>query len=208
MLRGSDFTTGPDLHHLLQKALFLTAMASGMRASQLHALTRHPAWLVFSEDGRRVSLAPSPKFLAKNEREGHILSPIVIQAWMDRDHHHLLCPVEALRRYVEASQQRTHHRLFLWPTSGKPLSRIQISKMLCSTIEAADPGKAPKGKDIRAMSSTLAFLRHYSVDQSLREGQWASDRSFVHHYLDQSLQAVPCSTMAGPPPPHPTSLSH
>ena len=199
-LEGPEFTQGPDLLHLLRKALFLVAMASGLRASQLHALIRHPAWLVFAEDGRRVSLAPSPKFLAKNEREGHVLAPIVLQAWIEGGQHHPLCPVEALRQYVAASHQRSHTRLFLSPISGKPLSRLQISKNLCATIEAADPGKAPKGKDIRAMSFTLSFLQHFSLQQSLREGQWASDTSFVHHYLDHSLQSVPCATMAGPPP--------
>ena len=74
-LEGPTYAVAPDLHHRLRKALFLVAMASGLRSSQLHALTRHPAWLVFAPDGQRVSLAPSPKFLAKNEREGHVLTP-------------------------------------------------------------------------------------------------------------------------------------
>lgn len=98
LLRGSEFTEMPDLHHRLQKVLFLVAMASGLRVSQLHALVRHLSWLVFSEDERRVSLAPSPKFLAKSEREGHLLTPIVLQAWMEGFLHHSLCPVEALRQ--------------------------------------------------------------------------------------------------------------
>ena len=205
-LRGPEFMNHPDLPHLLQRALFLVAMASGLRASQIHALTRHPSWLVFATDGGRVSLAPSPRFLAKNEREGHVLTPIVLRAWLDGASPHPLCPVEALRQYVEASPRPSHTRLFLWPASGKPLSRLHISQWLCRTIEAADPGKAPKGKDVRAMSATLAFLRHYSLDRTLQEGQWASDRSFVRHYLDQSLQAVPCTSMAGPPsPPAPSS---
>lgn len=207
LLQAPEFTQAPDLHHLLQKALFLVAMASGLRASQLHALVRHPSWLVFSPDGSRVSLAPSPKFLAKNERDGHVLTPIVLRAWLEGVQPHPLCPVEALRRYVAASPQRTHTRLFLWPSTATPLTRLHVSKLLCSTIEAADPGKAPRGQDVRAMSATLAFLQHYSLDQTVREGQWASARSFIHHYLDHSLPAVPCASMAGPPPPPPSSSS-
>ena len=42
----------------------------------------------------------------------------------------------------------------------------------------------------------MAFLQHYSMDQTLQEGQWASD-------LDQSLQEVLCASMAGPPTPRP-----
>ena len=203
-LQEPRFSEDPSPLLLLQKALFLVAMASGLRASQLHALVRAPSWLVFSQDGRRVSLAPSPKFLAKNEREGHVLSPIDIQAWMDGGTHHPLCPVAALRRYVRTSRRAAPSgRLFLWPDTGRPLSRLHISKTLCSVIEAADPGKAPRGKDVRAMSSTMAFLRHFSVDKTRREGQWASDYSFVHHYLDHTVETVPCVSMAGPPAPHP-----
>ena len=204
-LEGPTYAVAPDLHHRLRKALFLVAMASGLRSSQLHALTRHPAWLVFAPDGQRVSLAPSPKFLAKNEREGHVLTPILIPAWMDGHSHHPLCPVAALREYVSASSHRSHSRLFLWPDTHKPLSRIHISKELCTIIEEADPGKAPKGKDVRAMSSTLAFLRHFSLDQARRGGQWASAHSFVHHYLEHSLEEVQCSTVAGPPRVRPSS---
>ena len=86
-----------------------------------------------------------------------------------------------------------------------PLSRLHISKVLCSVIETADPGKAPKGHDVRAMSASLAFLRHYSLGRIQQEGQWASDHSFVHHYLDHSQEDVPCVSMAGPPPPGPSS---
>lgn len=200
-LRGPAFSFSPDPLHLLQKALFLVAMASGFRASQLHALIRHPSWLTFTPDGRRVSLAPSPRFLAKNEREGHILTPLVLRAWTVGHASHPLCPVAALWQYVAATHHRAHTRLFIWPDTSKPLSRLQISKVLCSVIDAADPGKAPKGKDVRAMSATLAFLQHFSVDRARRDGQWASAHSFVHHYLDHSLEAVPCCSMAGPPPP-------
>ena len=204
-LRGPEFSIAPDPRKLLHKALFLVAMASGLRASQLHALVRHPSWLVFAADGRQMSLAPSPKFIAKNEREGHTLSPIVIQAWMEQNTHHPLCPVGVLRQYVRATSTQAPTRLFVWPDTFKPLSRLHISKILCGVIEKADPGKAPKGHDVRAMSATMAFLRHYSVDRVRQDGQWASDRSFVTHYLDHSLEEVPCVTIAGPPPPEPPS---
>ena len=61
---------------VLQKALFLIALASGLRSSQLKALTRFPPWTSFAEDDSRVSLAPSANFLAKNEREDHRLHAI------------------------------------------------------------------------------------------------------------------------------------
>lgn len=36
----------------------------------------------FLDDRSKVSLAPNPKFLAKNEREAYLLAPIVLQAWV------------------------------------------------------------------------------------------------------------------------------
>ncbi|MPC62983.1 hypothetical protein E2C01_057075 [Portunus trituberculatus] len=101
-----------------------------------------------------------------------------------------------------------HTSLFIWPDTHKPLSRIHISKVLCGVIEEADPDHAPKGHEVRAMSATMAFLRHFSLDQIREHGQWALDRSFVAHYLDHTLEEVPCTSMAGPPsPPGPSSLT-
>lgn len=109
-----------------------------------------------------------------------------------------------IRQYVAATDGRSHTRLFIWPDTKKPLSRLQITKVLCSVIDAADPGKAPRGTDVRAMSASMAFLQHYSLDQARRDGQWASTHSFVFHYLDHHLEPVPCANMAGPPRPGPS----
>ena len=70
-------------HSLLEATVFLVALASGFRASQLHALARHPAWLMFPTDYRHVSLAPGPGFVARNEREGRMLAPFVVSAWIE-----------------------------------------------------------------------------------------------------------------------------
>ena len=201
-LRGPGFGVDASPRRLLQKTLFLVAMASGLRVSQLHALVRDPAWLVFAVDGSQVSLAPSPRFLAKNEREGRSLPPLVVRAWLVDGRPHDLCPVLALRRYLGALPE-PQGRLFLWPDTRQPLTRVRISRMLCEVIEEADPGCAPRGHDVRSLSATLSFLRHCSLERLRVDGQWGSDYSFVHHYLDHSLRDVPCVTMSGPPSPGP-----
>ncbi|KAK4311182.1 hypothetical protein Pmani_017301 [Petrolisthes manimaculis] len=53
---------------LPMSSLFLLALATGFRASQLAAITRHPNFTSFGEDDDYLTLAPSPSFLAKNER--------------------------------------------------------------------------------------------------------------------------------------------
>ena len=51
---------------LFRKTLFLLALASGARISELAALSRDKGFVKFLPSGE-VSLAPHPKFLAKNE---------------------------------------------------------------------------------------------------------------------------------------------
>ncbi|KAK3892713.1 hypothetical protein Pcinc_003505 [Petrolisthes cinctipes] len=64
-LAPPQFPVSPSNEQLFRKALFLAALASGMRASQLHALSRHAAWTVFATNDALVSLSPVPLFLAK-----------------------------------------------------------------------------------------------------------------------------------------------
>ena len=67
-LSSTRYQDEPSSLDLLKLALFLVALASGFRASQLKALTRFPRYTSFTTDGSAVSLAPSPMSLAKNER--------------------------------------------------------------------------------------------------------------------------------------------
>ena len=123
LLRSPMFLASTSSLDLLRIALILVALASGLRSSQFFALVRHPSWLVFSSDGRQVSLAPSPGFLAKNERLGHSVSPCLLRAWLVGSDYHPLCPVGALKDYVRATSRRSPSRLFVWPDSLLPLSR-------------------------------------------------------------------------------------
>ena len=81
------------------KCLFLIALATGLRISQLKALIRGPSYLKFGND--HVSLAPHPKFIAKNERPNHKIDPILIPVWEENGNPHTLCPVNTLKKYVE-----------------------------------------------------------------------------------------------------------
>ena len=66
----------------MSKALFLIALATGSRVSELHALRREPEFLAFGiHDLTLVSRVP---FLAKNEDPLHYRDPIVIPRLWDR----------------------------------------------------------------------------------------------------------------------------
>ena len=93
------------LKHLTFKTVFLLALGSGKRRSEIHA------WLHknirHQSDWSKVSLHPSPSFLSKNQlaKEGpDSVAPAVIPALaptLDRSlkGDRFLCPVRALRYY-------------------------------------------------------------------------------------------------------------
>ena len=95
------------LKHLTFKTVFLLALGSGKRRSEIHAWQskniRHQS------DWSRVSLYPSPSFLSKNQlaKEGpDSVAPVVIPALaptLDRSlkSDRSLCPVRALRYYLD-----------------------------------------------------------------------------------------------------------
>ena len=104
ILQTPRYQSDPSTPDALLRALFLVAMATGHRVSQLAALMRGPAFTRFGPGDTSVTLATKPRFLAKNERAGHRMKPVTIHAWMVGQNHHKLCPVKALRVYLSATE--------------------------------------------------------------------------------------------------------
>ena len=132
------------LKHLTFKTVFLLALASGKRRSEIHAWLnkniRHQA------DWSKVSLYPSPSFLAKNHlaKEGpECVAPVVIPALaptLDKSlkEDRSLCPVRALRYYLDKTQDlRTGKELvFVSFKHGfnKDISPATISSWIKQTV--------------------------------------------------------------------------
>ena len=94
------------LKHLTFKTVFLLALGSGKRRSEIHAWQNKN--IRHQSDWSKVSLYPSPSFLSKNQlaKEGpDSVAPVVIPALaptLDRS----LCPVRALRYYLDRTSGR------------------------------------------------------------------------------------------------------
>ena len=98
------------LKHLTFKTVFLLALGSGKRQSEIHA------WLYknirHQKNWSRVSLYPSPSFLSKDQlaRDGLAsVAPVVIPALapsLDKSltEDKSLCPVRALRYYLDRTK--------------------------------------------------------------------------------------------------------
>ena len=95
------------LKHLTFKTVFLLALGSGKRRSEIHAWQHKN--IRHQSDWSKVSLFPSPSFLSKNQlaKEGpESVAPVVIPALaptLDRSlkSDRSLCPVRALRYYLD-----------------------------------------------------------------------------------------------------------
>ena len=101
LLQSARFQDTPSLPDLLLRTVFLVAMATGHRVSQLAALIRDPKFTHFGPGGKSVTLFPKPNIPRQDERAGNRIKPVVIQAWIVDGRHHPLCPVSALRDYLD-----------------------------------------------------------------------------------------------------------
>ena len=102
-LLSSDKFSSPQvsLRNLTLKTVFLLALASASRVSEIHALSRAKDDISFLEDGS-VRLRVSPSFLAKNQLPEVAPSPIRVFPLTSGDRK--LCPVASLRLFLQRSE--------------------------------------------------------------------------------------------------------
>ena len=189
------------LKHLTFKTVFLLALGSGKRRSEIHA------WLHknirHQSDWSKVSLYPSPSFLSKNQlaEEGpDSVAPVVIPALapsLDRSlkGDRSLCPVRALRYYLDrtADLRQNKELVFVSFKKGfdKDISPATISSWIKHTVvlcyELSDQEALTlhqvKAHDVRAFAASKAFQSGISLDQILSACHWKSHNTFTQFYL-------------------------
>ena len=165
------------LKHLTFKTVFLLALGSGKRRSDM----RHQS--VWS----KVSLYPSPSFLSKNQlaKEGpDSVAPVVIPALAptldkslkgDRS----LCPVRALRYYLDRTSDLRQNKELVFVSFkkgfNKDISPATISSWIKQTVilcyELSDQEALTlhqvKAHDVRAFVASKAFQSGVSLEQIL-----------------------------------------
>lgn len=182
-LLESPAFNGPNtsLVNRFQKTLFLVALASGNRVSELSAIQRH--CIAFSKHRSKVTLPVKETFLFKNQRPNRIPPPIRFTALMTGNKHHKVCPVANLEKWIRASNHFEASALFVSPKTGLKLSSASLSKHLCHLINRADPGRVPKAHDIRKVAASLAWARGVTLENILDQGFWSGLHVFSSHYL-------------------------
>ena len=189
------------LKHLTFKTVFLLALGSSKRRSEIHA------WLHknirHQSDWSKVSLYPSPSFLSKNQlaKEGpDSVAPVVIPALApsldkslkgDRS----LCPVRALRYYLDRTSDLRHNKELVFvafkKVFDKDISLATLSSWIKQTVilcyELSDQKALTvhqvKAHDVSAFAASKAFQSGISLEQILSACHWKSHNTFTQFYL-------------------------
>ena len=185
-----------DEHFLAQTTLFLLALASAKRIGELHALSFRTS---HTRGWGEVSFSFVPGFVAKTQDPSSLAPrfegfsvPALLNARNNRNGR-LLCPVQAVKRYLDrtAAHRPRCERLFLTAgRSKKELSKTTVSFWLRKTISRAyqlsgtgQPVHTPQARETRGIAPSLLFTKNFAVDQVLKAGTWRRLTTFPHHYL-------------------------
>ena len=189
------------LKHLTFKTVFLLALGSGKRRSEIHAWQHKN--IRHQSDWSKVSLIPSPSFLSKNQlaKEGpESVAPVVIPALaptLDRSlkSDRSLCPVRALRYYLDRTSDLRQHKELVFVSFkkgfNKDISPATISSWIKQTVilcyelsdQQAHTLHQVKAHDVRAFAASKAFQSGVSLEQILSACHWKSHNTFTQFYL-------------------------
>ena len=151
-------------------------MASAKRVSELHALSVSETCIRWNSDGTGVALWPNPSFFPKRLAPAHSNQVIELAAYdpsclqgEDAKSAELLCPVRALRHYIQVTASfRRSDSLFVCyggHRKGHTLSKQRLSRWIVQAIEEAYRSKGLplplniRGHSTRSVSTSWAALR-------------------------------------------------
>jgi hypothetical protein len=187
-----------ELKFVTFKTVFLLALATGKRRSELHAL-RHD--FRHKEDWSLITLFPDPAFVSKtalansgacvvNSVNIKALTPLLSDDMEERT----LCPVRAFRFYLDRTKdiREGKKKLFI---SFKPGHKTEIAlntvsgwikKTIITAYNASSNNCANlkiKAHDVRGVAASLAFFNGTSLSDIMQACTWKSNTTFVSFYL-------------------------
>lgn len=189
------------LENLTLKTVFLVALASGRRRSEVHALSFDEACIRFSKGLASVTLLTEPGFLAKNQVAGKPSEKIVIPSLISftgKDiSDYKLCPVRALKAYVtrtsEAEVRNGRKRLFIPFKVDKTgeITASTISYWISRTIRKAYDNSnkdlqtlsSVRAHELRALSASWAYFNGVPMNDIMQSAYWRGHSTFSDYYL-------------------------
>lgn len=182
------------LKDLTFKTLFLVAIASARRVSELQALCHAAPYLAFSSRGVTLSLRAG--FIPKVSTPFNSQAVLHLPALHDErdDSVRLLCVRRALKIYLERTRPfRKSGELQLFVAFGRacrgqPVTKHTLSGWLVQVVERAyraegqDPPQGIRAHQTRHQSTSWADLAGVQPAAIMRAATWSSGCSFARHY--------------------------
>ena len=173
-----------------KKALFLLAMATAKRVSELQALS-----FSVSFQGEDLVLYYDPFFHAKTESAANPLPRSVIVPSLSDFAGDLpervQCPVRAIRFLRKAARSASYipSRLFVSPRNPeRAMSKNAMSFYLRQLIidsGAVSTSRPPRAHDIRGIATSLSYYSNLSLSNLMQVATWKSNRVFASRYLKE-----------------------
>ena len=195
-----------DFRALSSKTLFLVALATAKRVSELQALSFNVA-----RSGQDMVLCYLPEFVAKTETSDNPLPRSFPLRSLDDFVGDMveelsLCPVRALSFYLRrtADVRGRPRQLFVSPRNvRRPMSKNGLSFFIRDLIVKTGAlgvaeGPAPRAHSVRSISTSVAFMKNVSVSKVLEAGTWRSNFVFSSFYLKDIASTLGGLSSLGP----------
>ncbi|XP_064110285.1 uncharacterized protein LOC135218072 [Macrobrachium nipponense] len=178
---------------LTRKSLFLFALASAKRVSELQALE---GTVGFKEDSAVCSF--NPLFLAKNENPSkpwpRTFEIKGLSSLVGRDVERTLCPVRILKFYLERKKLLGGNVDSFWCSVRNPKRAISKNAQAFFIRDVIREAHASceeehfrllrvKAHEVRAVATSLAFHRNMSLQALVESTYWRCNSVFTSSYL-------------------------
>ena len=184
-----QFLSGPPFETLARasflnktkKALFLLAMATAKRVSELQAL---------SFQGEDLVLYYDPFFRAKRESAANPLPRSVIVPYLSDFAGDLpervQCPVRAIKFLRKAARSASYipSRLFVSPRNPERAMSFYLRQLIVDS-GAVSSSRPPRVHDIRGIATSLNYYSNLSLSNLMQVATWKSNRVFASRYLKE-----------------------
>ena len=186
------------LKFLTLKTVFLVALASGRRRSELHALCFDSHHFRQNQDQSMVTLYPDINFVAKTQALDAVAEPIKLKAFtsvgeLTSTGSYALCAPCKATAAPECRKGRKKLFISYKPSKSDEIKRATISSWICKLIhlayesEGSDPRALEMHKvsahEVRALSASASVFRGMTVDTVLQSCTWKSRNTFSDFYL-------------------------
>ncbi len=193
-----------ELKFLSMKTLLLLALASIKRVGDLHAFLVDDSCLEFGPADSQVILRPRPGYVPKVPTTPFRDQVVSLQALPSEETDPalaLLCPVRAVRCYVDRTQSfRTSDQLFICHggrQKGNAVSKQRMAHWIVDAINLAYQARGVpcpfrlRAHSTRSVASSWALAHGASLADICRAAGWATPNTFARFY---SLRVEPVSS--------------